>query len=81
MQKVENRIENVGDQQSRDVVPPDKEAMSPDEAGDTKEPSLYNDLDAFEKPRIVYIPSGIKVLVETPYIVIAEDIYIFAGNL
>ena len=61
-------------------MPLNKEAMLPDEAGDTKEPSPYDDLDALEKPRIAHIPSGIKVLEETPCIVIAEDIHIFAGN-
>ena len=61
-------------------MPLDKEAIPPDKAGDTKKPSPYNDLDTPEKPRIAYIPSKIKVPKETPYIVIAEDIYIFVEN-
>ena len=54
--------------------------MPPNETGDTKKPSPYDDFDTLEKPRIVYIPFGIKVLEEAPYIVIAEGIYVFAGN-
>jgi hypothetical protein len=77
---VENKTENVGNQQPRDAMPPDKETIPPNEARDTKEPNPYNDLDTPKKPRIVYILSKIKVPKETPCIIIAEGIYIFARN-
>jgi hypothetical protein len=40
-----------------------------------------SDLYPLEKPRILYIPFGIKILGKTPCIVTVDNIYIFAGDL